>query len=176
MAYLFYRFEPKDSDPDNFSLSKTNSYNYRLWFPSRTSFVPPDLSLKPFIVWWLMHNLNLFANQDYSIFVIYSRNQLIHRSCVFPRYFRFPFMNKDDLQIGDTWTHPEHRGQGLATFALRQVIQERQMTGRKFWYIVEQENKPSIRVVEKAGFNLIGKGMKRKRFGLGLLGSYMIQD
>jgi len=85
-------------------------------------------------------------------------------------------MNKNDLQIGDTWTHPEHRGQGLATFALRRVVQVRQMTGRKFWYIVEQDNKPSIRVVEKAGFNLIGKGIKRKRFGLGLLGSYMIQD
>jgi predicted GNAT family acetyltransferase len=85
-------------------------------------------------------------------------------------------MKSKDLQIGDTWTMPEHRGKGLATFALRKVIEIYAESGRAMWYVVAEDNLPSIRVVEKTGFNLVGSGTKQKRLGLSLLGSYVIES
>jgi len=37
--------------------------------------------------------------------------------------------------------------------------------GRGFWYIVADNNLPSIRVVEKAGFKLVGVGEWRRSWG-----------
>ena len=130
----------------------------------------------PFVVWWVMHYLGAFTNLGYRVFVIRDAEIVVHHSCVFPRYFRFPFMAEGDLQIGDTWTAPEHRGKGLATFALRKVVELCAKPGRKFWYVVADDNIPSIRVGEKVGFTAVGKGTKKKRFGVSLLGSYVIQS
>jgi RimJ/RimL family protein N-acetyltransferase len=81
-------------------------------------------------------------------------------------------MDKSDLQIGDVWTSSEHRGRGLATYALRKVVEENILPGRKFWYVAEEGNLGSIKVAEKAGFTKCGVGFRTKRLGLSLLGSY----
>ena len=81
-------------------------------------------------------------------------------------------MSKNDLQIGDVWTHPEHRGRGLATYGLREIVRRRWVAGRRFWYVVDTGNGASIRVAEKAGFVKCGEGIRTKRLGLNLLGEY----
>jgi RimJ/RimL family protein N-acetyltransferase len=43
------------------------------------------------------------------------------------------------------------------------------------WYVVEDINKPSIRVVEKAGFTLAAEGTWIKPWGLKLAGAYVIR-
>ena len=100
--------------------------------------------------------------------------RIVHRSIVTPRYFRFPFMKTKDLQIGDVWTDPDQRGKGLALFAIRKILVACGSADRFFWYLVEQENLSSIRVAEKAGLELGGRGAKRSRFGIALLGYYYI--
>jgi RimJ/RimL family protein N-acetyltransferase len=85
-------------------------------------------------------------------------------------------MGKNDLQVGDTWTRPGYRGQGLATFAIHKIVEKLRRADRAFWYVVQEDNTSSIRVVEKAGFKLIGKGVKTKRMGLSLFGSYIIKE
>ena len=165
-----------EANPVDESIDNESYYVSRLWHPSLTEFVPNGVSLKPFMMWWLFHELGIFMNKGYAIFLIYYDNQIVHRSCIFPGYFRFPFMQKQDLQIGDTWTHPDHRGKGLATYALHEILRLRGKQGQSFWYIVEEENLASIRVVEKAGFSKVGRGIRTKRFGVSLLGSYIIQQ
>lgn len=174
MTYLFY---VRDSDniqsivppiPDDL-------YSVELWRPNSTSIMPDGFSKLPFAVWWLMHRFRVFSNREYSIFSIYHGATLVHRSCVFPRYFRFPFMATDDLQIGDTWTAEEHRGKGIATFAIKKLLELKQKPGRRFWYVTEEDNISSSRVVEKAGFVQVGKGQKCDRLGIGLIGSYMME-
>jgi RimJ/RimL family protein N-acetyltransferase len=46
---------------------------------------------------------------------------------------------------------------------------------RRFWYVVEDANVASIRVIEKAGFILTGIGKRVPRLGIGLLGYYVIE-
>ena len=83
-------------------------------------------------------------------------------------------MWKEDLQIGDVWTSPDHRGKGLAVFAIRKIVAEFARPGRHIWYLVERSNHSSIKVAEKAGLVRHGVGVRRKRFGIGLLGYYDI--
>jgi GNAT superfamily N-acetyltransferase len=126
-------------------------------------------------VWWLFHYLRLFASRQYGIFLIYDNEKLIHRAFIFPRYFRFPFMSNNDLQIGDTFTDPDYRGKGLATFAIQEIA-KKYGENRKIWYLVACDNTASICAIEKTGFTCVGAGEKIKRFGFSVFGYYDIKD
>jgi RimJ/RimL family protein N-acetyltransferase len=104
---------------------------------------------------------------------IYRSGQLAHRSAIFPRYFRFPFMQRSDLQIGDTWTHEEDRGRGLAGCAIRALLESDVNRDRVYWYICDIANRPSRRVVEKLGFIEAGECRRTSRFGLRLFGAFV---
>jgi RimJ/RimL family protein N-acetyltransferase len=142
------------------------------WHPSFKSSLPPYLKSPVFAVWTFMHFCHLFSNQDYGVFLIFRGMDLVHRSCVFPKYFRFPFMIKKDLQIGDTWTDPKYRGRGLAAYAMKKITHLQKAPGRRFWYVTERENIASIRAAEKAGFVKFGEGVRTKRFGHNLFGTF----
>jgi RimJ/RimL family protein N-acetyltransferase len=106
--------------------------------------------------------------------VIYDGERLAHRSGIFPRYPRFPFMGPDDLQIGDTWTHPDYRGRGLATLAIHETVRRLGRPGRAFWYIVEPANVASVRTIERAGFARVAESVRTSRLGVRLLGAYVL--
>ena len=76
-------------------------YSWRLWKPCGSEVTAPGLRMIPFAIWWLMDRLRVFGNRDYGVFCVYSNGELVHRSTVSPRYFRFRFMAKDDLQTQD---------------------------------------------------------------------------
>ena len=170
MNYLFYESTGISCKP----IIHQMPYSIYLWKPKLDQIIPPGLSEKKFAVWWLMHQLRIFPNRDYGVLLIFNGNNLIHRSCIFPRYFRFPFMGNNDLQIGDIFTDEKYRGKGIAAYAIQKIVELCKMDNRKFWYIVEENNESSIRVIEKVGFNKIGCGERRKKFGLKLFGSFEI--
>jgi RimJ/RimL family protein N-acetyltransferase len=122
-----------------------------------------------------LHRLHLFAGRGSGVLLIYDRRRLVHYSGFTPRYWRFPFIADGDFQIGDTWTDPAHRARGLASFALQTIVTTLAKPGRRLWYVVEDINKPSIRVVEKAGFTLAAEGTWIKPWGLKLAGAYVIR-
>jgi RimJ/RimL family protein N-acetyltransferase len=84
-------------------------------------------------------------------------------------------MSADDLQVGNTWTDPAHRNRGIATFAIQKILELQKKPLRDFWYVVEENNIPSIRVIENAGFTKVGEGIRTKRFGAKAFGAYVIQ-
>lgn len=148
-------------------------YSCTLWNPGLLRVRPKGLTLYPYVVWWLFHHLRVFANRGYAIVLIHHQGQLVHHSTITPGYFRFPFMAESDLQVGSTWTSPEYRGKGLGALGLRTALAS---VGRRVcWYLAEEDNLPSIRVAEKAGFVLAGAGVRTSRFGLSLLGSFVLQ-
>ena len=176
MRYFFYRYDCVIGNqfPEKVSIDKR--FNAILWNPITLEIVPKGVALLPFGVWWAMHKLHLFVNQNYGLYLIYDGHNLIHRSVITPRYFRFPFMGKEELQIGDTWTMPEYRGGGLASFAIQKIVELHKKPGRRFWYVVEEDNNPSIRVAEKAGFKKVGAGYRGKRMGMKVLGSFEMEN
>jgi RimJ/RimL family protein N-acetyltransferase len=172
MKYLFYTRDPSEESIPPAALP--GSYRVEVWRPTLGSIKARGLSMMPFGVWWLFHQSRIFYNRDYGLIVIYDGDRLINRICVFPGYFRFPFMSREDLQIGDTWTADDHRGQGLAPWAIRKAFEAFNRKDRRFWYITAQTNTASIRAAEKAGFKFRGEGSRVPRFGLKPLGAYVL--
>lgn len=172
MPCLFYRGDSRTEcagDP-----VRAAGYCCRIWRPSLGWFLPPGTRLFPYGVWAVMHFARGFSNRDYGVLLISENQRVVHRSGVFPGFFRFPFMSPNDLQIGDIWTDPSWRGRGMAVLAIRQIIGSFGQPRRAFWYIADIANSSSIRVAEKAGLVLVGAGEKRARLGVRALGAYEI--
>jgi RimJ/RimL family protein N-acetyltransferase len=171
-TFLFYRCDtlPTGGVPRTLP----TGYAWRLWAPDRGGLAPHGLSIVPFGIWTAMHRLRLFSNGEYRVLVVYFDGRLVHRSGLYPRYARFPFMAREDVQIGDVWTDPGHRNRGLASFALQALVGATVGQGRRVWYVVETSNAPSIRTVEKIGFARVGTGARTKRLGLALLGQFVL--
>jgi len=85
-------------------------------------------------------------------------------------------MGKQDLQIGDTWTHPDYRGRGLAVAAIVIIARAVRRPGRRLWYLAESDNETSIRVIERAGFTFVGIGDRTRRLGLRALGQFRLTE
>jgi RimJ/RimL family protein N-acetyltransferase len=126
-------------------------YTMELWKPGLGALVPPTMSSR-FIVWWLFHCCGILGNGMYRALLVRHKGVVVHRSCLVPRYFRWPFMGKNDLQITSTWTSPDHCGLGLATFALRRLVGGCADGSRSFWYISREDNPASIAVCVRSGF------------------------
>ena len=57
---------------------------------------------------------------------------------------------------------------------IQEIVKICRQSGRRFWYLVEENNAPSIRAVEKIGFYRFGMGERTKRMGLSLLGTFEV--
>ena len=147
-------------------------FEFELWRPRLRQVTPPGEKGPRFIFWWLMHLSYWFGNRDYSALIVRHLEVVVHRSMVFPPYFRFPFMSAEDLQIGDTATEIQYRGKGLASLAINQIIRLHEKKGRTFWYIVAENNVASIGAAEKAGLEVVGTAIRRGRFGIRAIGNF----
>ena len=134
-------------------------------------FKPTLLKLKPhknkifiYLFWYL------FTFGKYKIIYVTNRDEkIVCYSHLLPKFFKFPFMAKQDLHMGPSWTDPNYRGQGIFTYVKNHTLQTFHNKGVAFWAIVEKDNYPSIRVQLKNGFEIVGTGAKSK-----LLGRYEI--
>lgn len=170
--HRFYRLEPgtRPVGSPKWPLGCAPEY----WRPRWWRPLPPQPWRPAFWVWALFKYLGVFRSK-YGVLVVRQGGRVVHRSCVFPRFFRFPFMQSRDLQIGDVWTTPEARGRGMAAAAITAIRREAGADAH-LWWVVEDSNSASIRVAEKAGFELVGFGRKLPRLGVGLLGCYEIES
>lgn len=146
--------------------------SWQFWRPSLTSIIPPGNPVWPFVVWWAFHVLRVFQSLDYCVVLCFENGTLAHRSCVFPRFYRFPFMGRDDLQVGDIWTAPGSRKKGLARLALAKAIEH--FPARRIWYVCDEANLASIAVAKNAGMLLHAIGTRTRRFGFRLFGQFRI--
>jgi RimJ/RimL family protein N-acetyltransferase len=175
MKWHYYRYDCEGAKTFRGELDN-EKYKMVLWKPSIKEFIPKGTSFYPFLIWSLMHFLRIYPNRKYCVFLIYQDDRIIHHSVVTPKYFRFPFMEKADLQIGYVWTCPTHRGKGLAKAGIQMILDHHRGLGHRFWYLTEESNVASIKACEKAGFMLFGLGRKKKRLGNNLMGSYVIEE
>ena len=150
-----------------------NGYSFEVWRPGLR---PPGTGGAAFLVWSTFHRLRVFRNREYRVIIVRCGSEVVHQSCVFPGYFRFPFMATADVQVGDTWTSPDHRCKGLATWALMYARETLATGGRRIWYVSQEDNVGSIRAAEKAGFALVGRGSKKPRLGSLMLGYYDLEE
>jgi RimJ/RimL family protein N-acetyltransferase len=140
-------------------------YSMSTWKPSLLQFIPPGLPGK-YVFWWLMHYFSIFKNKNYSAVIAKDNSKIVGIIVLSPAYFRWKFMNNNDLQITNVFVNSDYRGKGIAYQMINHAIKNFSLTGRVFWYITTQDNIPSMKLSKKAGFQLAGKGLKINKTGI----------
>ena len=171
MRFLFFR---KSLSPPAPAEAPPPGLTVEFWRPGPWRLRPPGAPATPFLAWGLFHLLRVFASREYAQVLIYEQGRLVHRTCLLPAHYRFPFMAPGDLQTAGIGTHPDRRGAGRGLIALHEVFRRHQHPQRVLWYMVREDNLASIRLAEKGGFHLCGHGLKTALLGVGLLGCFQI--
>lgn len=176
---LFYRLASVWNSGGSEALSRiakrSPEHKVEHWSPSLTEPRPSGSKDAVYLAYSAINALALFPNRHYGAIAIRDANgTLCHTSMVVPPSPRFPFMGKDDVQIGATWTNPVARGHGLATRALLEAARLYADGQRSLWYLCAATNLASQKVAKNAGFACIGRGRKVPRLGLRVLGFYAV--
>lgn len=146
----------------------------QVWRPSCFDLKPRGLPWLPFATWWFFHYLAIFRSRRYRIAVLTQAGRIVHRSCVFPAFFRFPFMAPRDVQVGDIWTAEAQRGRGLSAAVLKYIIHVN--ADVDVWLVCSVGNPASVNLARSAGMKLYGRGAREARFGLKLLGRFVVRS
>lgn len=131
---------------------KIDQYTYGVFKPSVFRLHINSLNFKQWIMnlyWYILNN------GKYSIYYICYRNEIIHTSYCMPKSYKFPFMSKNDIQIGPCNTSDQYRGKGLFPYALSMIIDDYYKNGTKLYMIINQENIPSQKGASKIGFKKV---------------------
>lgn len=171
MNYLVYSRGSEPFCPQPLAAGLT----FVVWRPSLRRPIAPTMGNQT-LFWMLFHYFQIFRNREYAVLFIKDGERIIHRSCVVPTYFRWPFMKPQDLQISSTWTDPDYRNRGLATSALMEVLRVWALPGRTFWYVTREDNKNSISVCERGGFTLEALAKRTYFLGSRVLGKLSPRD
>ena len=99
------------------------------------------------LYFWLITKGNLEI-----YYVLSETGSVIHTSYVVPVCYKFPFMHKGDYEIGPCQTSQESRGKGLYVKTLNHITGEKAYEQATFYMLVSEDNTPSVRGIEKAGF------------------------
>ncbi len=150
--------------------SENESLNFRIITPSLNHTITYRKAYRLLFIWWLYHQLKIFFNNLFTVVVYLEEEKVVHRTCVFPGFYKFPFMGKADIQLGDIYTEDNHRRKGIAK---DYILSLEKFQGATIWYVVEETNINSIRLAEGLGFKFSLAVNKQKRLGLSFLGSYV---
>ena len=127
-----------------------------------------DIGLKTYLVrmsFWLS------TRGKFKIFYVLKDHKIAHTSYQIPKCGKFAFMKKGDLEIGPCETKDEFRGQGIYPKVINHITSSAQSTDTVFYMLVAEDNLPSIRGIEKAGFVRCGTAKKS-----GILKRYRLID
>jgi len=160
MEYLIYKFDKNKVIENQFlDLEAT------IWKPAVTNFYHTRLPRK-YIFWWFFHYLGIFRNNKLQIRLFFENKNLAHFFCIVPKFYRWPFMSKNDVQITYVITEKGFQGKGLAFKCISSVLANFEING-DIWYVTDSVNIASQRLAEKLGFVFQGNGVKKTYlFGL----------
>lgn len=80
---------------------------------------------------------------------------IVHYSCVFPKCYKFPFLKKNDVEVGPCFTSKNHRGKGFYPYVLAYIAKKEILKKGNLYLMINTKNKSSIRGVKKVGFKPI---------------------
>ena len=100
----------------------------------------------------------------YRIYFLCHGSDIVHSSFVVPKCYKFPFLRSVDYEIGPCVTSSDYRRRGSYTYVLDYITSCYEFKDAEFYMIVNNTNKPSIKGIEKAGFEKCGTVRKTKFF------------
>lgn len=104
----------------------------------------------------------LITGWKYRIYVLLDGVDVVHTSYVVPKCYKFPFLEKNDFEIGPCVTKSKYRRRGSYNYILQYISSLPHYNKSRFYMIVKSTNEPSIKGIEKSGFVHCGYIKKTK--------------
>jgi RimJ/RimL family protein N-acetyltransferase len=76
---------------------------------------------------------------------------------VVPKFKKFKYMGKNDIQFIYVMVKEKFRGQNLAIQTIKESLAHLKQPVDNYWYVTNKNNIASIKVAEKLGFKLENK-------------------
>lgn len=105
----------------------------------------------------------IITGGKYKIYYLCNGIDVAHYSYLIPKCSKFPFMRKEDYEIGPCVTATDYRRKGCYHFILNHITSQAEYQQSVFYMIVKKTNEPSIKGIEKSGFNRDGS-VRKTRF------------
>jgi GNAT superfamily N-acetyltransferase len=173
---VLVNFFRRDADSGTPGPTLPAGLEFRCWQPAIHGYPPPGSRGIANIFWWALAKSGGFATATFAEIRINDGARVLHRLIVTPRWYRFPFMGGDDLQIGAVCTSPDARRRQLASAAIAEAHRRFGGDGTRFWYVTDAGNTASGALARSCGYELVATGRRTRRFGSRLLGKYVIDD
>ena len=170
---LFFGHAPGDPPPPLRALP--DDMALRVWRPAEHGFPPKGARGRDNIAWWLLTRLGVFATDEFTELTVWRGATVVHRLTVSPRWRRVPFIGADDLEIGNIWTLPSARGQKLTHSAIGEAHRLFGDRARRWWWLTDAGNAPSIAIAGRCGYRCVGTGYKTRPLGIGIWGQYVFE-
>ncbi len=161
MRSIIFKCDASDVDKDSAEAGLSSDYKIEFWKPGVTKWVPESYRKKYFL-YWIFHYCGFFKNRNYSAVVIRHNSKVVSCILSIPAYFKWPFMNKKDVQIAYVITDTAYRGKGLAAAAILSSAQLLRSTAvENIWNVTSEDNHSSIKLCSKLGFRPMGYGARK---------------
>lgn len=98
----------------------------------------------------------------YRIYYLLDNDRVVHTSYLVPKCSKFPFMGKNDLEIGPCFTEEQYRRKGGYAYMLERITTSAEYENAHFYMIVRDTNLPSVKGIEKSGFERCGTIVRTK--------------
>ena len=111
MNILIYKFD------NQVALEANSEIEFKIWKPRFPNLTPKGYP-KKYVLFSVMHLLHIFSNRYFSMVQGFKNGQKVCSLMVVPKYFKWTFMDKNDVQLIYVKTNKELRGKG---FGLKMV-------------------------------------------------------
>lgn len=150
-------------------------YELKVWKPGLFQYLPPNMDYK-YLIYWLFHSCKIFKNKCCSAYLLYNEDELVSSFLVVPSYFKWPFMNRKDVQFTYVMTKKKYQGQGIAGKLINKAIADLSKTVSNFWYVTNSKNAASIKVAKKLDFQCYSKAERTSFLKILKLKSLKVED
>lgn len=149
MAYLLYKKNHMSSnDSLIYQVEKQRIGLFHIFLPFE------DKSLQLFML--RLYFIILSLGRLWIFYCNDSSNNLVHTSYVMHSRIKFPFMRRNDIEIGPCFTTESFRNKGIYRNVLKKITTDKMFQGCSFFMIVHENNISSKKGIEASGFEQVG--------------------
>lgn len=106
----------------------------------------------------MVHKIRMtreLLKNKYQVIYMIKENKVLGHLVVARGGSRIEMSKKDDIVIGPVWVIPSERSYGYASNGIHFILDEMGIDYNFAYEFIEKDNKPSIRTVEKNGFEFV---------------------
>lgn len=140
--------------------TKEIDIDFKIWKPSIFNPIPLGLP-KKYLLYYFFYLFQIFKNKNYYAILGYKNNVIACSLLIVPSYFKWPFMQKNDVQLIYVKTYSNFRGNGYAKkmvfYSLNFLKTKSEIND--IWYVTDSNNLASQALAKGTFFknDFVGK-------------------